>query len=188
MRVVPAGIDEAAHLLLEPSLGALNVALAKARAVSTATEEIVLAADTLVVADGDVLGKPADAAEARSMLERLRGRAHHVLTGVVVRGADLEWDGVVDTRVQMRDYTDAEIDAYIGRGEPFDKAGAYAVQDAVFSPVERVEGCYLNVVGLPLCAVSAGLNNVGVEVERAGPPPCEFCRRGAPLVSVRSGY
>jgi predicted house-cleaning NTP pyrophosphatase (Maf/HAM1 superfamily) len=121
------------------------------------------------------------------MLGRLRGRAHHVLSGVALKQAQLEWAAVVDTRVIMRSYTDLDVEAYVARGEPFDKAGGYAIQDDVFRPVEGLEGCYLNVVGLPLCAVAAGLQALGVdEVESAGPPPCTYCRRGQPLVS-RSG-
>jgi predicted house-cleaning NTP pyrophosphatase (Maf/HAM1 superfamily) len=138
-----------------------------------------------VVIDDEILAKPADDAEAREMLGRLRGRAHHVLSGVALRCAELEWAGVVDTRVIMRSYSDAEVRAYITRGEPFDKAGGYAIQDEIFKPVERVEGCYLNVVGLPLCAAAAGLRTLGVgEIGAAGPPPCEYCERGKPLVAA----
>jgi len=171
-------------------VGALNTAAAKAQVVRGDADEVILAADTLVVADGAILGKPADADGARSMLERLRGRAHEVLTGVALRAAnDLRWGGVVSTRVVIRDYTDPEIEAYVGRGEPFDKAGGYAVQDELFRPVERLEGCYLNVVGLPLCAVAAGLAALGVtEATTQGKPPCRYCQAGAHLVSIRSAY
>jgi predicted house-cleaning NTP pyrophosphatase (Maf/HAM1 superfamily) len=107
------------------------------------------------------------------------------MSGVALRAADgREWGAVVSTEVVMRDYTDAEIDEYVARKEPFDKAGGYAIQDTLFRPVDRVEGCYLNVVGLPLCAVAAGLNAMGTEVQPAGGAPCEYCRAGAPLVSV----
>jgi septum formation protein len=184
-RSAPADIDEGAYLREPPAVGAVNVATAKAAEILAEPDEIVVAADTLVVCDADILAKPAGPAQAREMLERLRGRPHHVLTGVSVRSADLEWAGVVDTRVVMRKYTDAEVEAYIARGEPFDKAGGYAVQDQTFAPVERLDGCYLNVVGLPLCAVSAGLVSLGVDVERAGTPPCTYCDRGRPV--VRSG-
>jgi MAF protein len=160
----------------------LSVAVAKARAVEG---EIVVAADTLVVLDDDVLGKPDDATQARQMLQRLKARSHFVMSGVALKAADgREWGAVVSTEVVMRDYTHAEVDEYVGRGEPFDKAGGYAVQDARFRPVDRLEGCYLNVVGLPLCAVASGLNAIGVEVSSAGKAPCEYCRAGAPLVSV----
>jgi predicted house-cleaning NTP pyrophosphatase (Maf/HAM1 superfamily) len=132
------------------------------------------------------LGKPGTAAEARGMLAQLRGRAHEVLTGVALRAAnDVRWGGVVSTRVVIRDYPDVEMENYVKRGEPFDKAGGYAVQDEVFRPVERLEGCYLNVVGLPLCAVAAGLTTLGVmAATRQERPPCGYCQKGAPLVSV----
>jgi MAF protein len=182
-RVAPADIDEEARLLPEPVAAAVNVAAGKVRVVETANDEIVLAADTLVVIDDEILGKPANDAEARGMLARLHGRAHEVVTGVVVARAGLVWAGAVSTRVVMRAYTSAEVDAYIARGEPFDKAGGYAVQDQTFRPVERLEGCYLNVVGLPLCAVVAGMTSLGEKVVPSGPPPCEYCTRGQPLVS-----
>jgi len=185
-RVAPAEVAEEDYLLPEPSAAAVNIAVAKAQSVTTENQEIIVAADTLVVVDNDILGKPADPDAAREMLDRLRGRAHHVLTGVVVRSAKLTWAGAVDTRVIMRDYGPFEIEAYVVRGEPFDKAGGYAAQDEAFHPVVRLEGCYLNVVGLPLCAVTAGLNALGVASELAGAPPCTYCERGAPL--VRSGY
>jgi MAF protein len=167
-------------------VAAVNVAVAKAGGVRAEPNEIVVAADTLVVVGHDVLGKPATPEDARAMLARLCGRAHHVLTGVVLRREDLDWAGVVSTRVAMRTYSDVETEAYIARGEPFDKAGGYAVQDASFRPVERLDGCYLNVVGLPLCAVAAGLNTLGVPAEPGTSPPCTYCERGRPIVS-RSG-
>jgi nucleoside triphosphate pyrophosphatase len=180
-------------LLPRPAASAVNVALAKAAAVAATADadEVVIAADTLVVIDGDLLAKPADGAEARRMLERLRARVHHVLTGVALQGADCQWAAVVDTRVLMRDYTSDEMEAYIARGEPFDKAGGYAVQDQAFHPVEQLQGCYLNVVGLPLCAVAAGLCAFGMASEPAGAPPCRYCQAGAALVAIggrRSGY
>jgi predicted house-cleaning NTP pyrophosphatase (Maf/HAM1 superfamily) len=124
------------------------------------------------------------------MLEALRGRVHDVLTGVALRtSSGHAWGGVVATRVLMRAYADADVEAYVARGEPFDKAGGYAVQDTLFRPVERCEGCYLNVVGLPLCAVAAGLEAIGVAVPRGATeqrlPPCGYCARGAPLVSIQ---
>jgi nucleoside triphosphate pyrophosphatase len=185
-RVAPADIDEEARLLAEPVAAAVNVATAKARAVEAHDGEIVVAADTLVVIDGEIIGKPANDAAARAMLARLHARAHLVLTGVVVARGELAWAGAVSTRVHMRGYTEAEVEAYIARGEPFDKAGGYAVQDEAFQPVEHLEGCYLNVVGLPLCAVAAGLTALGEVVVPGGPPPCEYCARGRPLVT-RSG-
>jgi MAF protein len=185
-RVAPTNVAEEDYLMAEPVAAAVNVATAKARAVAPlAEDEIVVAADTLVVIDDEILAKPTDANDARGMLTRLRGRSHHVLTGVLLRSAALDWAGVADTRVHMRQYGSAEVEAYIARGEPFDKAGGYAVQDEAFHPVDRLEGCYLNVVGLPVCAVAAGLNALGVEVMSAGKPPCVYCERGRLL--VRSG-
>ena len=181
-------MDETAHLLPDASVAAVNVAVAKARAIEAHSHEVVLTADTLVVCDGEVMAKPADADEARDMLRKLRGRSHQVLTGVALRQEDgVRWCGMVATTVVMRGYANSEIEAYIARGEPFDKAGGYAVQDEEFRPVERLDGCYLNVVGLPLCAVAAGLISMGIEVTAAGAPPCGYCRAGADVVSIRSG-
>jgi MAF protein len=188
-RTAPADLDEQAYLTADPFLSALGVAAAKARAADVqGADEIILAADTLVVADGDVLGKPADADTARAVLRRLSGRPHQVLTGVVLRTADgRQWGAVVSTDVAMRAYDDTDIEAYVARGEPLDKAGGYAIQDGQFRPVERVTGCYLNVVGLPVCAVAAGLSALGVPIEAREPgpptPPCGFCRSGAALVA-----
>ena len=205
-RAAPADVAEESYLLAEPLVGALNVALAKARAISSAlqSDELALAADTLVVADGRVLGKPGDAAEATTMLRSLRGRAHMVLTGVALLGGDgSAWGGVVASQVSVRAYAEAEVAAYVARGEPFDKAGGYAVQDVAFRPVERVAGCYLNVVGLPVCAVQAGLESLGVALarpvasggggarsssssssRRGLQPPCHYCQAGAPRVAI----
>jgi MAF protein len=188
-RTAPADLDESAFLVAEPQLSALSVALAKARATPSSAAEVVIGADTLVVADGQILGKPADAVAARSMLRQLRARPHDVVSGLQLHDSTgRTWGAVVSTRVEMRPYEDAEIEAYLARGEPFDKAGGYAVQDQQFRPVARQVGCYLNVVGLPLCAVAAGLTALGVpNIEAASGPPCSYCTRGAPLVEIRSG-
>lgn len=129
---------------------------------------LIIAADTTVLIDGEMLNKPADAAEARAMLRRLRGRAHEVQTCLVVRQADTEAIHIVKSQVLMRHYSDAEIAAYIASGDPFDKAGSYAVQHPNFSPVAQISGCPLNVIGLPLCKLrqfqqqpfSCGVGNV----------------------------
>ena len=131
------------------------VALDKARAVArqwTAGPAVVLGADTEVVLDGQYLGKPRDAADAARMLRELSGRAHEVVTGValveVPRGR--EETAAVTTRVTMTEASDAEIAAYVATGEPLDKAGAYAVQGLGARLVARVDGCFTNVVGLPV--------------------------------------
>ena len=182
-------MPEEQHLLDEPLIGALNVALAKARCVPALVEdELTLAADTLVVSpDGRILGKPASGDEARTMLRVLHGRPHTVITGVVLRASNgREWAAAVSTQVHMRAYAETEIERYVERGEPYDKAGGYAIQDAEFAPVERLEGCYLNVVGLPLCAAARGLETLGVRVGGvdAWTPPCGYCQAGAPLVAL----
>jgi MAF protein len=130
--------------------------LAQSKALSVAAHnpaDVIVAADTVVVLRGVVMGKPVDAASAREMLEALRGQEHLVISGLTVVHPCSSAPRVraVKTRVWMRDYGDHEIEAYIARREPFDKAGAYAIQDRHFQPVERIEGCYANVMGLPLC-------------------------------------
>jgi MAF protein len=190
VRVAEQQTVESNFLLDEPLAGAVNVAVAKARSIvdTLDSNEVALAADTLVVADGAILGKPIDGDVARGMLHRLRARPHTVASGVALARPDgAEWAAVVTTRVAMRDYADAEVEAYIARGEPFDKAGGYAVQDAVFRPVAVLDGCFLNVVGLPLCAVSRGLETLGLaQSAGTGPllPPCTFCERGRELVRI----
>jgi MAF protein len=120
--------------------------------------QVVLAADTVVVLDGAVLNKPADDAEAFAMLAALRGKPHHVLTGVAFAvDGRVVWDGVAQTTVWMRAYGADEVARYVRSGKPRDKAGAYGIQDADFHPVERIDGCLANVVGLPLCEVRRAL-------------------------------
>jgi len=120
-------------------------------------DSLIVTADTTVLLNGDVLGKPHDEAHARELLLALRGRWHHVVTGVVVaRTIDekLKLHGAsCSTPVLMRPYSEEEIAAYIASGDPMDKAGAYGIQHPQFQPTERINGCYLNVVGLPLCTL-----------------------------------
>lgn len=114
---------------------------------------VVLGADTTVTLDNHILGKPEDAQDAARMLRMLCGRSHHVITGVAVvtsRGAEVAAEV---TAVRFLTLTDAEIDAYVASGEPMDKAGAYAIQGLAARWIPRVEGCYFNVVGLPLALV-----------------------------------
>lgn len=122
---------------------------------------MVVAADTTVadlegLSGAEILGKPADAQDARRMLVRLRGRVHHVYTALAVyRRADEKLlSELCTTGVKMRNYSDAEIEEYIASGDPLDKAGAYAIQNSAFHPVEQWDGCYANVVGLPLCSLT----------------------------------
>jgi septum formation protein len=136
---------------------------------SSVPEAIILAADTTVVFQSapdepyEILGKPADADEAESMLRRLRGKVHQVFTGLAVAripGDELQ-NEVVATDVRMRDYSDEEMLAYIATADPLDKAGAYAIQHPVFRPVQNLQGCYANVMGLPVCQAAGLLTRFG---------------------------
>ena len=143
-----------------------RLAVEKARAVLPRShpEHIIIGADTTVVLDGEILGKPVDAAEARSMLTRLRGRSHQVYTGIaVLRASDQRlFSDVCLTEVPMRNYSDTEIAAYIASGDPLDKAGAYGIQNPDFQPVINMQGCYASVMGLPLCHLTVLLRKLGV--------------------------
>ncbi len=139
-------------------------------AVLAADTVVILGADTLGIDEsGDILGKPADVAEARAMLRRLRGRVHCVCTALTLvqvddagaRAGDQPVTRVTCTDVTMRAYTDDEIEAYIATGDPFDKAGSYAIQHPVFNPVAKIEGSYTNVVGLPLETLREMLADIG---------------------------
>jgi septum formation protein len=152
-------VDESALPHEAPDRLAHRLAIAKAQAgIARYPDVLVLGADTVVELDGRSLGKPATEVEAFDTLVRLRGRAHRVITGVAL-ACYSESAGVIisarmaTTEVWMRDYTDQEIRDYVATGDPFDKAGSYAIQHAGFRPVERIDGCFLNVVGLPLPSV-----------------------------------
>ncbi len=132
-----------------------DVALAKARIVQKQYPSgLILGADTVVVHGTKILGKPDSASEAAAMLQELSGEKHRVLTGIVLLQGNRLLTAKEETKVWMRPFTREEIRAYIATGEPFDKAGAYGIQGqgAVF--VERIEGCYFNVVGLPLARLA----------------------------------
>jgi len=180
--VVPADLDEVAiGAGMVPERAALAVASAKAAAVA-GLGATVLAADTVVVLDGQVLGKPASADEAAHMLEALRGRSHEVVTGLALR-ADAGTRAVVRrSTVRMRAYDRAEIDAYVATGAGLDKAGAYGIQDDGFRPVETIEGCWCNVMGLPLWTAVRALDEAGCRAPRR--PDQAFVRcASCPLAS-----
>jgi septum formation protein len=137
----------------DPREYVMRLARAKAEAAWEGAREVVLGADTTVVLGEFVLEKPADAAEARSMLTALSGCEHTVITGICLRhpgGAIVEHES---TRVHFAVLDAAEIDAYVNSGEPMDKAGAYAIQGLASKFVDRIEGCYFNVMGLPVARV-----------------------------------
>jgi septum formation protein len=131
----------------------LRLAEAKAQAVSADADEIVLAADTVVLVEDTVLEKPSSPAHARHMLQALSGRSHQVLTGFCLRRGDLRLVDSVRTSVTFEQLDPAEIDTYVASGEPMDKAGAYAIQGLASKFVRCIEGCYFNVVGLPVSTV-----------------------------------
>lgn len=150
-----------------PATLAQRLAIAKARAVAKRVAEgVIIATDTVVCVDGELLGKPKDAQEAARMLERLSGRRHEVLTGLaVLRQPDgFTCCHVEKTRVTMREIRRDEIDWYLASGEFCDKAGGYGIQGRAAVFVEKLEGCYFNVVGLPLAALCKLLAAVGVQI------------------------
>lgn len=162
--VVPSSVVEERLPGEPPDAFVRRLAAAKARDVAAARpDSFVLAADTDVVLDGDVLGKPRDTDDARAMLARLSGRVHDVVTGYEVYDAATRRaeGGVVRTRVEFATLTGAEIEAYVATGEPMGKAGGYAIQGRAAGMVRRIEGSYTNVVGLPLREVLETLARMG---------------------------
>lgn len=159
-----------------PCAFVLRVSRAKAYAVQgIRRDELVIAADTIVVLGDEVLGKPATPLEASLMLQRLRGEPHKVYTGLAVwnPSLDVTLTEIGESTVWMRDYSSQEIADYVASGDPLDKAGAYAIQHAEFDPVSRVEGCWLNVMGLPLCQLARALSSLGVAVPPDVPGTCQ---------------
>jgi septum formation protein len=163
--VRPTHIDEDAGRAKDPRIVAHRIARAKAEAARLVDETApIIAADTVVSLDGALLGKPEDADDARRMLRALRNRTHEVVTAVTLmptgKRSVLARNPL--TRVTMRDYADAEIEASIARGVPFDKAGGYGMQDPDFVSVASYDGCYCNVVGLPLWPLLEMLRKAGM--------------------------
>jgi septum formation protein len=161
----PAHVDEDVHAGETPDEYVLRVAAAKARAIASQLPgRVVLAADTTVVIDGEILGKPRDDDEARRMLQMLSGRVHEVLSGVCVIGPaepghyELR---LARTSVEFAPLTKDEIEWYVASAEPMDKAGAYAIQGLASRFVTSVEGSYSNVVGLPIALVYQMLGSIG---------------------------
>jgi len=161
--VQPADIDESLLPGELPAPHAERLARAKARTIAERVPgAVVIAADTIVVVDGDVLGKPRDAAAAHAMLKRLSGRAHTVLTAIAVAHDSKTESAVESVGVAFRALSDSEIDGYIATGEPMDKAGAYGIQGYGATIVERVDGDYFSVMGLGLRRLVELLGRVGV--------------------------
>ena len=177
-RVLPTRVDESRLPGESPEDLVRRVAGRKAQAAARRAEGIILAADTIVVLDGRILGKPRDEEEARAMLRALRNRRHVVYTAVTVgiaHGGHLEAaEEVLDAaHVIMRDYSDEEIEAYVAGGDPLDKAGAYAIQNTDFRPVAQVEGCMATVMGLPVARTLPLLAKRGIPMPS---DPTRACR------------
>lgn len=163
----PADVDESVLPNEVPEGYAVRVALDKARlAAARAVAGIVIAADTIVVVDDEILGKPADASDAERMLKMLSGKVHRVITGLAVMdaatGKTVTRTSI--TRVWFRRLAQQEIVSYIATGEPLDKAGAYGIQERGALLVDKIDGCYFNVVGLPLSLLGKLLRDFGINM------------------------
>ena len=159
-----ADIDEGMDLSKAPYDEVARVSRLKALAVPRENDDTVIAADTIVVCEGNVLGKPKSEADAKSMLRLLSGREHQVMTGVtVLRGARCETFTEV-TDIHFRPLTDAEIDGYVATGEPMDKAGSYGIQGGAALFCTHMVGDYYNVMGLPVCRLGMILREIHPEV------------------------
>ena len=161
--VIPADVDESLNPGEAPANYVARLAQDKAAEIEKSYPQaaLILAADT-TVADGDeILGKPLDSADAERMLRQLRGRVHQVYTAITIifPVVKIKKDLICCTQVPMRNYSDQELEEYIYSGDPLDKAGAYAIQNLKFHPVENFSGCFASVMGLPLCHFSYGIRN-----------------------------
>ena len=153
-RVDAAHVDETPAPAEAPAVYAERLACAKAAAVAVRwPHDPVLGADTVVIVDGEILGKPADAKDAARMLRRISGRSHIVMTAVAIAWRGVIRSSIESTEVWVNVLTDAEIAAYVASGEPMDKAGAYAIQGLASRFIPRIAGSYGNVVGLPMTTV-----------------------------------
>jgi septum formation protein len=169
-RVHPAHIPEDPHANEDPIAYVTRLAQQKARTIyrqlsPDEAEVHVLGSDTTVTLDGLLLGKPEDPADAARILRLLSGRTHRVITGVSLVSAKAVWTAAEVTAVQFLTLSEDEIAAYIATGEPMDKAGAYGIQGRAARWIPRIDGCYFNVVGLPIALVSALLEAAGIRPE-----------------------
>ena len=149
--------DEKLHAHETPVEYAVRTAREKAESLQAAPGTVILGADTVVAAEGRILGKPVDAADAKAMLRLLSGKMHEVITGVCLRSPEKTVCFHTATAVLFRELSEEEIAAYVATGDPLDKAGAYAIQNGAAGMVRRIDGSYSNVVGLPLCEVIEAL-------------------------------
>ena len=166
-KVEPSNYEEDTSYELEPHELARSLSWGKARLVAKNHQNVlVIAADTFIVFEGKILGKPRTKAEAREILERINGMPHSVITGFTIVDSESSkaLSRSVETKVHLRKLTPNEIDAYVKSKEPLDKAGAYAIQGLGSVIVEKIEGDYYNVVGLPLSALVESLKEFGVHI------------------------
>ncbi len=165
-KVIPAVGEEIITEGMAPGAVVCSLALAKAEEVSKlcTANDVLIAADTVVSMDGEILGKPRDEREAAEMLSRLSGRCHSVFTGVTVSKGQQFFTEYERTTVHFRSLTAEEIAAYVATGEPMDKAGAYGAQGIGSLFVECIEGDFFNVMGLPICRLSKMLKKLGVSL------------------------
>lgn len=171
--VMETDIDETIQPGEDPADFVLRLASEKAFAAGKKLEEstlkdvVVIAADTIVVDKEKVLGKPIDAADAINILDQLKNRTHQVLSGIAVYQLETGKirSSMVLTEVRMRNYTETEIQEYVNSGDPFDKAGAYAIQNDSFNPAPDFEGCFANVMGFPLCHLSLLMRKENLETD-----------------------
>ncbi len=175
-------VDEAPQAGESPAALAARLSQAKvwvcarqARTDDATDHTIIVACDTIVAHEGQVLGKPRDKDEAAEMLHRLRGYPHSVYTAVTLleKTTARVLTDVAETQVIMRAYTDDELAAYVASGDPMDKAGAYAIQHPGFHPASEVQGCYANVMGLPLCHLTRCLRDWEAEPQQDVPDVCQ---------------
>jgi septum formation protein len=164
--ILPSEVDESEVPWNDPVSGARLLAEIKAvGAQASRPRKTIIGADTIVLCEGKVMGKPGDAAEAVQMLERLSGRMHEVVTGIaVIHPPNIRIVEAESTKVYFRRLLDSEISRYIGTGEPFDKAGAYAIQGYASAFIEKIEGCYFNVVGLPVARLFKMFRDLELEL------------------------
>lgn len=158
-----ADIDETMDPLKPPSQEVARVSKAKALAVEHGPEDVVIAADTIVVCDGQVLGKPTDEADAYRMLQLLSGRDHQVMTGLTVLRGNQCISCTEITQIHFRELSRGEILSYIATGEPMDKAGSYGIQGGAALFAEKMNGDYYNVMGLPVCRLGQILRQLAPE-------------------------
>lgn len=167
--IVTPEVDETFDPGISPAENAVRVALLKADSVSVRYPDfLTLAADTIVILDGEIMGKPEDEKRAREMLARLSGREHEVITGMAIVhiGSQIRWSVSESSMVRLAEISSAEIEKYVSEGEPMDKAGGYAIQGGAKRWVVRHTGSYTNIIGLPMEALKEAFDELGFGVKK----------------------